>query len=240
VSSDNNIERQIELCGAGKPITNDRILKYDGLARYLIQKHFESAYLPNYLTFSDLLNRCRFEVVKALKKVDPVKALSSKIPDENRRILKLAEKAADPEAAMEQACQNLCYWAIDNYLRRMKYLHGFRTGLKKNRVRNYSLEKLHETDSEYRIGAVVAPPDITEISHNTLRDVERRAVESLYDSLMWVFKYRKTQVRSFFENVPEQYREKLGVYVELRAQQGEVERSNPLQVPLMKIEEECQ
>lgn len=218
----------MDYCGLGKPIDEARIRKHESLCGFLISRHFAAAYLPKQFTRDDLMNGCRYEVVRALKKLDREKALGSTLKDEVRRRQKLAQKAKDPERALEQAEKNVVYWQIDNYLKRMKWRHGLKTGPKKQQAKHVSYELLctefHEHLTTTRPGMDLA----TEVSHRILAPAVRQSVEALYGQLLWLHRYRGAEAaRQFVAAVPENYRESLEDYIELRAEQIANERNNP-------------
>ena len=168
------------LCKLGRPIDNARINKYEMLCHYLIRKHFPSHAFPSLFDYDDVLNQCRLEVFKAIKKLDPKKALDSYLKDPVKRAAKIAEKEANPEKAYQIAEKNLAYWQVDNHLKRMKWNHGIKTAPEKRRGKTYSLEALFQNNSF----GFVEDVNFAKISNRLLTKEQQAIVKALFSTLV--------------------------------------------------------
>jgi hypothetical protein len=185
----------MHVCGRGIPIDNARILKYEPMCAQLIRTHFPSGRFPEYFDFDDLMNLCRMEVVKALKKVNPERAMTCNIEDPAARAKKLAEKLADPEKTLQQAEKNVVYWGIEYLLRRFIHDRGYETGAKKRRGTVIYLDGLFE---DYRGEVADASQEAGGDCFRSDRDAGYLCDEllRLADDAKW-----RTNVRRFVEKL---------------------------------------
>lgn len=217
----------MEYCGAGKPIDDTRIKQYEPLCRYLIQFHFSSFPYPSHLTQDDVLNLCRYEVIGALKKFDPAKAIGSNMRDQKRREWKLKQKALNPEKAMAQAEKNVVYWRIDFFLKRLKYRHGYKTASKKRQVRTVSIQYLGDKSAE------IAPlHDTTDdfVEDSMMAAMPRRKkerLELLYRRMLSTMRSGKGKAKELFDSVPKSIQPALSEYIQLRARQAARSNESP-------------
>lgn len=138
-------------CKGGKPIDNERILKYENMCHFLVQKFLPArALYEASMDYDDLINQCRYEVMRALMNFDPkiaVKSFRNKkaldengepiilkfkkgkpvfkmVPDEDLREKEEQRKALNPELAKTKAEESLVYGRLKNYLRRTRWKYS--------------------------------------------------------------------------------------------------------------------
>lgn len=117
------VKNGVFFCRAGKPITWERISKYEALCHHMVHKYLPAKCLTEAaFDYSDLINQCRFEVFKALlNKFDPEKALSSRETDPEKKQQIEEHKRANRESALEAAEKYIVYGRLKNYFRRTLY-----------------------------------------------------------------------------------------------------------------------
>ena len=196
----------VVLCGLGRPITSERIAKYEKMIHFLIHRHFPSLVFPSMFDYDDMTNQCREQIFAAFKKLDPQKALSCRISNPIRNAAKLAEKQADPEKAFRQAEKNLVYWAIDNHLRRVKYAYGSRTAHKKRRGHTVSLETM--LSNGQAVGLSTSESGLfNELSQSALSSAQEQNTQALISSLLWFMRFRgPAKAKTYFEKMPEAHK----------------------------------
>lgn len=129
-------------CKAGKPITEERIWKYENMCHFMIRKFLPAnALYEAAMTYDDLINQCRMEVFLALLDgFDPIKAMSSKIEDPELRNKAIQKKLLNPEITLEKAEISIVYGRLQNYLRRTTWrFHPDQLG-----GRSQSLDEINE------------------------------------------------------------------------------------------------
>ena len=208
------MNRELPTCGLGRPITDKRIELYSDMIHFLIHKHFPALIFPAIFEYEDIVNQSRLEVFKAIKKLDPVKALECYIKDPIKRAKKLAEKAADPEKAYASAEKNLVFWAIDNHLKRVKWNYGHRTASKKRRGVTLSIEAFlinrenGDRTKRFTDGIGYCEPNFTSLSESCLSPAKKQDAQALCESLMWIFRYRgAAKAKNFFQAMSKKHRE---------------------------------
>ena len=136
----------------GKIIDNNRIMKYEKLCHFMIRKYLPAlALFEASMSYDDLLNQCRYEVMMALRNYDPTIAMKSfrvrRVLDENGTpvVLKVRSggqkiyktepdielrqkeeerKAKDPQTALIKAEESIVYGRLNNYMRRTRWKYS--------------------------------------------------------------------------------------------------------------------
>lgn len=153
-------------CKSGKPITEERVLKYEGMSHALIREYFPALYVNEAAyNYDDLLSSCRIEIFLALLNgFDPEKALTSnkENPEERAKIEK--RKRENIEFTLAESEKSIVWGRLNNYLRRTRWknhpaVRGGMTG-----SLDYLYERaasLYETSLsvDYKIGAYIEPTE---------------------------------------------------------------------------------
>jgi hypothetical protein len=207
------MDTQENKCMRGLPIDNERLADFEQMCHYLVRRHFPTLSFPSGMTYEDLVNACRYEVVIALKKVDPEKALTSNIEDPDLREQKIAEKLADPIKALAQAEKNISYWQIDNFLKRLKWNHGVRTAAKKRRIQTISWENLVRTEPDnLSVGGEI---DLSKVYFDSISNSVRAELQDTVNHMVWLNKFRgASTMKRYLSGLSEPRREVLLEYLQ--------------------------
>jgi hypothetical protein len=129
-------------CKSGKPITEERIFKYENMCHFMVRKFLPAqALYEAAMTYEDLINQCRMEVFLALLDgFDPIKAMTCKVEDSELRDAIIQKKLENKERTLEKAEISIVYGRLQNYLRRTTWkFHPDQLG-----GRSQSLEEIND------------------------------------------------------------------------------------------------
>lgn len=147
-------------CKSGKPITFERINRYENMCHYLVRKFFPAlALYEASFNYEDLVSRSQTEVFLALLNgFDPVKAFTCKDPDPEKRKQKILKKKANPEKTLESSEKSIVYGRIWRFLRRTRYnYHPDQVG---GRTIRLNLDSSEEFAFEYKKGLYTEMQDV--------------------------------------------------------------------------------
>lgn len=110
-------------CKAGKPITMERVQKYEAMCHFMVRKFLPALALWEAgFDYQDLVNRCRLEVFLCLLNgFDPDKAMTSTLEDPEERAIAEARKVANFEETLQTSEQSMVFGRLFRYMRRTTY-----------------------------------------------------------------------------------------------------------------------
>ncbi len=207
----------------GKPISNERIKKYEPMCHFMVRKYIPALNLYEAsMDYSDLINQCRYEVMMALANFSSEKALSSfrtkkaldengnpivldrkdgkdiflMIPDEDLRKSEVARKAKNPELALRKAEECIVYGRLNNYIRRVrwKYSPQQRGG------RTVNISPYHGPDSVF--SPQLAEPKVENEKQNLLNILEEHGEGAAKEAFNGLPQELKDSVLELIESLP--------------------------------------
>lgn len=110
-------------CKLGKPINEERVLRYEGMCHKVVRQFLPALMLweAGYV-YEDLINMCRREIFLALLDgFDPVKAMTSTHKDPVRRLEIEAYKKENPAETFDKSEKSIVYGRLRDFIRRERW-----------------------------------------------------------------------------------------------------------------------